>query len=106
MGQETAYGDTRPAIDCELLLAVMRIGYVGGSPVRATWWRNYTCTGLGEVWKQRHGTLSEPGIRADRAAALGIVERKHLSVDVSFVEATAKQSRIPWWTRPLHHSLR
>ena len=62
-GQETAYGDTgRPAIDSELLLAVMRIGYVGGSPVRATWWRNYACTGLGEVSKQRHGTLSEPGM--------------------------------------------
>jgi len=56
------------------------------------WLRAFACCSEDRLWRQ----LLE----------VGIVERKHLSVDVSFVEATAKQSRIPWWTRPLHHSLR
>jgi len=57
------------------------------------------------TWRSLEATVRDAfgtrDVRADGAAALGTVERKHLSVDISFVEANAaKQSRIPWWTRP------
>ena len=102
MGQETA---TKIPVDLRLipsfcLLFADRL--CGGSPVAHNLVEKLR---VHLTWRSLEATVRDAfgtrDVRADGAAALGTVERKHLSVDISFVEANAaKQSRIPWWTRP------
>jgi hypothetical protein len=86
-------------------------------PASASWWKNFVCIwrGVGSpAWasirrsrttfsKNRHGRLQESKLFEQffeeivrQCVEVGLVQRKHLSVDGSFVEANAaKESRVP-----------
>src|SRR5215467_7725316 len=115
-----SYSDTgRPSIDPELLLRIVLIGYLYGISSERKLveelrmhlaWRWFTGIGFDQeiphhstFSKNRHGRFQESKLFAQmfeqivrQCVAVGLVERKHLSVDGSFVEANASNaSRIP-----------
>jgi transposase len=115
-----SYSETgRPSIDPELLLRMLRIGYLYGISSERKLveelrmhlaWRWFTGLGFDQeiphhstFSKNRHGRFQESKLFEQlfeqivrQCVEVGLVQGKHLSVDGSFVEANAaKESRIP-----------
>jgi len=115
-----SYSETgRPSIDPELLLRILLIGYLYGVTSERRLveelrmhlaWRWFTGLGFDQeiphhstFSKNRHGRFQESKLFEQlfeqivrQCVEVGLVQGKHLSVDGSFVEASAaKESRIP-----------
>ena len=132
---KASYSDTgRPAIDPELLLRILLLGYLYGVTSERKLveelrmhlaWRWFTGLGFDEeiphhstFSKNRHGRFQESKLFEQlferivkQCVEVGLVRGDSLSVDGSFVEANAaKQSRIPreQWVEAaqVHHTVR